>query len=566
MGVIKDNLQASKARSESVAALSALYKQIDDTAELVVLLYDDIERYFFQDIDFHKIEPILPLWISDSGRSPESAMDKIDYEKLHQVYNDPISNRIIHWYDVQTLLAAFQDRLMAVERYVQDTYKHIPAYCLYEDGVYTACTRGMDDTATQVHTAINGVFVTLSSAFDLLTKIVYECANYDATKFVKYNRLPSRRENILYKKTNNGFVELKDEGLLYSEPACIRTICSFRDEFIHNGAWDYRCAVYYPSIDGEPVEPFVLMPDISVEGLLVSSGSRNKFYSKGDKINVILPGLVKDVITVLAKTVTTLRNLLCKNTKQGNKDKATDSAMLIMMRNQIIGKKAMMGSKYTNVDLIKDLDILVPQFPVMYPTIAELCHDITLTEGLGEHLLYAGCENGRPFRMLMFVLILNESVNLKSDPKLGYHLLREAYLMTDNIYGQLKNSTYQFVLADYLSELEKALPNRNIDMLHPEEADIYNNLPARIKVYRGMCDDEKQSGKFGISWTLDKDYALKYIFYKKNEVKGTVGWRAEMEIDKKEIFAVWGAVGKGKEIVINPRKCNNVGFSGYKKE
>ena len=159
--------------------------------------------------------------------------------------------------------------------------------------------------------------------------------------------------------------------MLYSDPACIRTICSFRDEFIHNGAWDYRCAVYYPSIDGEPVEPFVLMPDISVEGLLVSSGSRNKFYSKGDKINVILPGLVKDVITVLAKTVTTLRNLLCKNTKQGNKDKATDSAMLIMMRNQIIGKKAMMGSKYTNVDLIKDLDILVPQFPVMYPTIAE---------------------------------------------------------------------------------------------------------------------------------------------------------------------------------------------------
>ena len=111
------------------------------------------------------------------------------------------------------------------------------------------------------------------------------------------------------------------------------------------------------------------------------------------------------------------------NTKQGNMDEATDSAMLIMMRNQIIGKKAMMGSNYTNVDLIKDLDFLVSQFPVMYSIIAELCHDITLTEGLGEHLLYAGCENGRPYRMLMFVLILNESANLKSDPKLGYHLL-----------------------------------------------------------------------------------------------------------------------------------------------
>ena len=89
MGVIKDNTQASKASAESAAKLSALYKQIDDTAELVVPLYDDIEGYFFQDIDFHKIEPILPLWISDSGRSPESAMSKIEYEKLRQDYNDP---------------------------------------------------------------------------------------------------------------------------------------------------------------------------------------------------------------------------------------------------------------------------------------------------------------------------------------------------------------------------------------------------------------------------------------------------------------------------------------------
>ena len=247
-------------------------------------------------------------------------------------------------------------------------------------------------------------------------------------------------------------------------------------------------------------------------------------------------------------------------------DKATDSAILIMMRNQIIGKKAMMGSNYTNVDLITDLDFLVPQFSTMNPIIAELCRGITLTEGLGEHLLYAGCQKGRPNRMLMFVLLLNESANLKNEPMLGYHLLKEAYLMTDNIFGQLRNSTYQFVLADYLNELEIALPNRNIDLLHPEEADIYNNLPERIKVYRGMCDDEKQSGKFGISWTLDKDYALNYVFYKKNDVKGFVGWRAEMEIDKKDIFAVWGAVGKRKEIVINPRKCNEVEFSEIKKE
>jgi predicted nucleic acid-binding Zn finger protein len=81
-----------------------------------------------------------------------------------------------------------------------------------------------------------------------------------------------------------------------------------------------------------------------------------------------------------------------------------------------------------------------------------------------------------------------------------------------------------------------------------------------------MCDDEKQSGQFGISWTLDKDYAKNYVFYKKNEVKGKVGWCAEMEIDKSEIFAVWGVVSKRKEIVINPKKCRKVKFVEVIKE
>ena len=117
------------------------------------------------------------------------------------------------------------------------------------------------------------------------------------------------------------------------------------------------------------------------------------------------------------------------------------------------------------------------------------------------------------------------------------------------------------MLVDYLTEIETALPNRNSDELHEEEKAIYDSLPARVKVYRGLCDDEKENGQFGISWTQDKDYALNYVFYKKNDVKGAVGWRAEMEIDKNDIFAVWGVVGKGKEIVINPTKCKDVEYT-----
>jgi len=236
-----------------------------------------------------------------------------------------------------------------------------------------------------------------------------------------------------------------------------------------------------------------------------------------------------------------------------------------LTRNRVMEYKALLGDKFTNNKLIEIMDFLMPQFPMSSPIIAELCNGISLTQGLGEHLLYAGCEKGRPYRMLMFVLLLNETANLKTDYKLAYHLLKEAYIMTDNIYGQLKGSTYLFSLSDYLTELEAALPYRNPNGLEAEEAELYNSLPQTITVYRGMCNEEKESGNYGISWTLDADYALNYMFFKKNEVKGNIGWRAEMKINKNDIFAVWGVKGKRKEIVITPSKCKDIGWAGYKK-
>lgn len=557
--------EIEKAKDKTIEKLQALYQQIEDLSEEVVPLYDVIENYFFQEVDYQVLKSVVCQWMTDAGRSPESEMDKETYEKLRRVYNDSLSNRIIHWADVQMILAAFQDRVMAVKNYLIEIYRCLPAYCLYDDKEYDSSQRMLNDESDRVHTAINNVFVAICSSFDLLTKVVYECSHYDKNGFVEYKKLKSRKDNVLYKKGNCGFDELKADGLLYSDPVCVRAACSFRDEFIHNGAWDYRCAIYYPSVDGEPVEPFVVMPDLDENGILVASGSRNKFYAKSIKLNVILPGIVKEIVEVLSRTVSALRGVLLRNITPVNKDKATEVGLFQLTRNQVMGYKVLLGDKFTNRELIETVDFLMPHFPMNSPVIAELCRGITLTEGLGTRLIYAGCDKGRPYRMLMFVLLMNEAANLKTDYKLAYHLLKEAYLMTDNIYNQLKGSTYQFCLSDYLAKLEAALPNRNPDELEAEEAELYNSLPPMITVYRGMCDEEKQSGKYGISWTQDAEYAQNYVFYKKNEVKGTIGWRAEMEIDKNDIFAVWGVKGKRKEIVINPSKCKGLKWSEYKK-
>lgn len=331
---IKSERNIKKAKEESLKSLNALYQLIVDTSECTIPLYDAIEAYFFQDLNYQEIKSFVPQWMMDAGRSPESGLDKGRYEQFRSIYNDPISNRIIHWADVQGLLAAFQDRIIAIENYLKVIYEYLPAYCLYEDSEYETCNIRRDDTSDKVHTTINNVFVSLCSSFDIFTKVVYECSKYHVNSFTEYKKLKCRKDGILYKKGNNGFVELKANGLLYSEPTCVRTACSFRDEFIHNGPWDYRCAIYEPRVSGgKLVEPFVVMPDVEITGHLVTSGSRNKFYAKSIKANVFLPGFVKDVMEVLNKTIGALINLLQKKKDTSNKDEATDKAIYILLHN-----------------------------------------------------------------------------------------------------------------------------------------------------------------------------------------------------------------------------------------
>lgn len=328
--MVKSDKEIAKVKAEADAKLHSLYDCIMALAEDTVPLYDRIEEYFFQDIDYRLIIVELPPWMFDAGCSPESPLNKQTYENLRYIYKDSVSNRVIHWVDVQGLLNAFQDRIIAVKNHLMEVYKYIPAYFPYDDSEIERSTRVLDDTADKVHTAINNVFVSLYSAFDLLTKVVYECSHYDPTGFDSYKKLKSRKDRVLYDKSRFGFDELKEEGLLYSEPVCVRTACSFRDEFIHNGSWDYRCAVYYPYVEGELVEPFVVMPDVDEDGHLVTSGSRNKFYAKSNKINVVLPELVEEIVEVLSKTQERFKEVLDSKTTPLPQDERKKNAMKYM--------------------------------------------------------------------------------------------------------------------------------------------------------------------------------------------------------------------------------------------
>lgn len=313
-----------------------LYQHIVDISEGIVLLYDDIEDFFFQDVDFQKIKHLLPPWVIDAGRCPESTCSKVMFEKIYRELNDPITNRCLHWYDLQTTIAAMQDRLLAVNMYIGDLKKIIPLYCTFLDKDITGCSRDHNEDADRAYTSINNVFSTLNSALDLFAKIMYECQKYDPTGFAQYKGLKSRIDGVLFrgceKRLPDYKIPLSAQGLVFSKPVSIEKMYSYRDEYIHNGAWDYRCSIYYPLVKGEPAEAFILGPDIDGAGNFEKYAGRNKFYSNGEKINVTIMPLVEDIVSSIEKSILAFRKELQNRTVKTNKDAGTKAYFSVMQK------------------------------------------------------------------------------------------------------------------------------------------------------------------------------------------------------------------------------------------
>lgn len=202
------------------------------------------------------------------------------------------------------------------------------------------------------------------------------------------------------------------------------------------------------------------------------------------------------------------------------------------------------------VELINTMESLVCDFENNIDQIASLVRNCEISLSLGTNLIYSDtcCKTARQYRMLLFVIMLKESSNLESDWTTAYHLLKEAYIMTDNIYSQLQKSPYAFNLSDYLIEMKKHIDVEHL--MQPEEIDFLNSLTFPLKVYRGMCNNEFSNGDFGVSWTDCEETAKKYVFYSKNNNDDSNGKIVVCTIERSEIFAVWGVNGKEKELII----------------
>ena len=202
------------------------------------------------------------------------------------------------------------------------------------------------------------------------------------------------------------------------------------------------------------------------------------------------------------------------------------------------------------MEIVNEIETLVCDFDKNVEKIKSILHGENIDLTFGQQLIYADAlfKNCRQRRMLMFDIMLHESVNLQNDWGISYRLIKEAYIMTDNIYAQVKLSPYSFNLKAFLREMSGKI--NVVSFMEQEELDYLASLPFPMKAYRGMCNAEYASGDLGISWTDSKDYASNYVFFSKNNNREKDGKIAERTIERKDVFAAWGVNGNKKELII----------------
>lgn len=107
------------------------------------------------------------------------------------------------------------------------------------------------------------------------------------------------------------------------------------------------------------------------------------------------------------------------------------------------------------VEIVNEIETLVCDFDKNVEKIKSILHGENIDLTFGQQLIYADAlfKNCRQRRMLMFDIMLHESVNLQNDWGISYRLIKEAYIMTDNIYAQVKLSPYSFNLKAFLREM-----------------------------------------------------------------------------------------------------------------
>lgn len=216
--------------------------------------------------------------------------------------DDEIVHRWLYYYDCDMLICALCDRFKMIASMLRVFYNHFPSEspCKMEDFKHATVAVSPQDTIC--FASVNSIILYLASSFDILSKIYVEFRDHEKLDFSKYPNMISRKVLLgSIGKTNSDIA-----GTLFEKPLCVKTISSIRDRLVHNGSFDFIQMVYdcYDGPNGHSEEA-ILFPDME-NGLFVTSKNRKNFYSQSNRLNLLLPKLLTEVLDVMETTINKL--------------------------------------------------------------------------------------------------------------------------------------------------------------------------------------------------------------------------------------------------------------------
>ena len=309
--------------------ISALCSQISDGL---------LKRLFDEDEYYNKIA-LEPWWFLAAGIDSELTVSKEGYEAILADFKGeekdekddgvnceiteyknavakmftPIS-KYIYLYDLRTFLSHIQNDLLLIQQNFIDFYT-----LLVEENEMEAHIEKVDDikyhfisggATVKIYNALNAIIITCNSVFDLLAKLLYEVRNMESVFGDKIVKFKSGHTLFCCDRNDRCTKGLSKENSIFESNRSIKIFTELRNELVHNSTWQSVNKIYYKYENGKLVEKFILMPDFDETGKLVRSGNRNRFFSQGNKINILLPEMLQDIFKRIYATLELINSTL----------------------------------------------------------------------------------------------------------------------------------------------------------------------------------------------------------------------------------------------------------------
>ena len=302
-----------------------------DLDNLCVNLYDLLTATIFDVNDYYARLPIEPQWFRGSGIDSELEVTKECYEQYLQAImygqNDdgkdnniecgqtianlaapfqPIS-RYLYLYELHALVGYIQNNIISVQQSIADFYILLAEYkdlgwrLLDDDGEH--CFLGAGGSCVRIFNALNAIIITINSIFDLIAKLSFETQNMPEHFENKVVKMKCNKIIFNYGRNDKCTGKLDIKNTIFEQSKNIKMVVELRNELIHNSSWQDVNKVYVRYKNAIRVEKFILIPDFTEDGQLIRSGNRNHFFSQENKINLMLPQIISEIMNRIYVTL-----------------------------------------------------------------------------------------------------------------------------------------------------------------------------------------------------------------------------------------------------------------------